>query len=420
VADQEHLNMLAAGPERVREWIAANPGRRLDLAGAQLPSYNFAHWFLENANFQSANLEGARFNSAILRNADLSSANLAGATLGKANFTGANLDRALLTNTDLREGMLADASIQQVTLEGVDFSDCDLRSTRFQHSKLSRTQFSNAQLQGANFSGAELREATFDGARLDGAILEHADLEDASVRRGSLRNALLTAARLNGADLDRADLFESFVDRANFDRVRGLPRARNLHTARFADAGVHADVRYFDSIVIPMPEKTLGWEHIRFIGRLPLFAASYSALIAIPLLYYLLDIFNRKVDVVRAWAMEESSNAGTWSLPARVVLDHLHREPVPSLSLLLLVSTLLLGLGATIFVLFCPTRVREFSRDQWCDQLGHSLIHYWPLSWRYRWLRLSCLLFYIAGGTGVLVVLVSKLWNVFWFIIKNG
>jgi hypothetical protein len=61
----------------------------------------------------------------------------------------------------------------------------------------------------------------------------------------------------------------------------------------------------------------------------------------------------------------------------------------------------------------------QFNRDQWRDQLGHSLIHYLPLSWQHRWTRIVCLLLYAIGGAGVLVVLASKLWNVFWFIIAN-
>jgi hypothetical protein len=65
---------------------------------------------------------------------------------------------------------------------------------------------------------------------------------------------------------------------------------------------------------------------------------------------------------------------GPYGVGAKVILDHLHREPIPSLSLLLLISTLLLGIGATIFTLACPPRIREFNRDQWRDQLGHSLL----------------------------------------------
>ncbi len=186
-----------------------------------------------------------------------------------------------------------------------------------------------------------------------------------------------------------------------------------MHTARAAD------VHYFDSIIVPDFEKRLSWERIRWLGRLPLFGASYSALIAIPFLYYLLDMFNRRVDVVRAWASQELANNGDHALTARIVLDHFHREPIPSPSLCLLISTILLGIGATIFALACPPRVREFSLDQWRDQLGHSLIHYLPLAWWHRWLRISCLACYVLGGVGVSFVIGSKLWNVFLFIVDN-
>jgi hypothetical protein len=163
----------------------------------------------------------------------------------------------------------------------------------------------------------------------------------------------------------------------------------------------------------------LDWERLRVVGRLPLFGASYSALILIPIIFYGLALYNDQVALVRAWAEQVIAQPDhLLHRLASLVLTSLHPRPIPQQSFLLLVSTLLLAVGSTLYTFFCPSRVKEFSRDQWCDQLGHSLVHYWPLAWKHRLIRLVCAACYALGGAGALWVLGTKLWRVLWFILK--
>jgi hypothetical protein len=101
------------------------------------------------------------------------------------------------------------------------------------------------------------------------------------------------------------------------------------------------------------------------------------------------------------------------------VLERLHPLPVPALSALLLISTISLAIGATIYALACPSRVKEFSRDQWSYQLGLSVVHYLADAWRRRIWRGAALFFYVAGGTGAVIVLGSKLLGVAEFLLRN-
>jgi len=145
---------------------------------------------------------------------------------------------------------------------------------------------------------------------------------------------------------------------------------------------------------------------IRVAGRLPVFGASYSALILIPAYLYALEVYNEKVKVARAWI-----DASV--LPARAseaILAHLHEEPIPSRWGLLLISAVSLAAASTIYALACPSRIKSFSRDQWCDEHRHSLVHYWADAWKLRWLRLVCAAMYVLGGLGALYVLFTKLW----------
>jgi hypothetical protein len=165
----------------------------------------------------------------------------------------------------------------------------------------------------------------------------------------------------------------------------------------------------------------LDWERLQLVGRLPLFGISYIALILIPIVFYGLALYNDKVELVRAWAEQVIALPDhPWHRMAPLVLDRLHPRPIPTLSFVLLVSTLLLAAGSTLYTFFCPSRIKEFSRDQWCDQLGHSLLYYWPFAWKKRYVRLICAACYALGGAGAAWVLGTKVWHTAVFIVKHS
>ena len=152
-----------------------------------------------------------------------------------------------------------------------------------------------------------------------------------------------------------------------------------------------------------------------------MFSVSYIALICIPIVFYGLALYNDKVEILCTWA-EQVASAPDNPLHRLATLfrERLHPQPIPSQSFILLVSTSLLAVASTLYTFCCPSRIKEFSRDQWCDQLGNSLLHYWPLAWKHRWIRLICVACYVLGGLGVLWVIVNKVWNVAKFILKHS
>jgi hypothetical protein len=185
--------------------------------------------------------------------------------------------------------------------------------------------------------------------------------------------------------------------------------------------GSEKDAYYFETCYRPWPEHWVDWERLRVVGRLPLFGISYTALILIPIVFYGLALYNDKVELVRAWAEPVIALPDhPWHRLASLIIDRLHRRPIPSHSLLLLLSTVFLAAGSTLYTFFCPSRIKEFSRGQWCDQLGHSLLYYWPLAWKHRYLRLACAACYALGGVGAAWVLGTKVWHTALFIVKHS
>ena len=465
MANPDHLKLLEHPPDHLKRWRRTHPDEVLDFTGAELKKRNFDRWDLSGADFSSADLSdcsmqhtfcnGANFREANLSSANFTFAKLEGADLSKADLRKGQFERADMTSAILKETIARDAnfdevmfffakldgihlersSLQGAHLDNIDFGPAQLLQVNLARADLKGAKLSKVNLKNANFQSADLTDANLKGSKLDAtrfnsATLIRCSLDDTSLVRSVLSGANLESASLVGANLTRADLtsakapkanfsganfYECTLNRCDFDQARGLERSRHLETALITP-GIDRE-QYFGSVELPWTERFVSWEKIRWLGRLPLFAASYSAVIVIPFLYYLLDAYNRHVTEAREWAALAAKGADPPDV-AKFILNHLRPEPIPDLSLILLGSTISLAIGATIFAA-CPSRIREFSRDQWTDELDRSLAHYWAVAWKWRAARLLCVLLYIVGGVGALWVLVSKLCNTFIFIVRN-
>jgi Pentapeptide repeats (8 copies) len=371
MANPDHVAIVKQGAEAIRIWREQHPEERLDLSGADL----------RRLRGLSADLHAADLRAADLRRAYLESATLRGA--------------------DLREAKLRRVDLRKAILERADLCKADLRRADLREAKLWR-----ATLRGADLENANLYTAGLHGADLENANLHAADLREADLRRTDLRGANLREALLAGA---------------NMRDVWGAYWAHGLEATRFTPTSGRgsSDAFYFETCIRFWPERWLDWERLRLWGRLPLFGPSYSALILILIIFYGLDLYNDYVKLVRAWA-EQVRAQPDLSLHrlAVLVLERLQQRPIPQQSLQLFFSTILLAVGSTLYTLKCPSRIKEFSQDQWCDQLGHSLVHYWPLAWQYRYIRLVCAACYVLGSAGALWVLLTKVCWGLRFILK--
>jgi uncharacterized protein YjbI with pentapeptide repeats len=387
MANPEHVEVVKQGAEAIAKWRAETPDVTLDLGEADLSRADLSRADLSGADLHGADLHGADLHGARLHGADLGGADLHEAILHEANLSGADLGGAYLDEADLDEANLL----------GAHLGGAILRQANLRQANLYRANLYGANLYGANLNGANLRRADLGGVHLDGADLGGTHLNGAN----------LLGAHLREADLRRADLRE----------VHGACQAYDLETTQVREG----DAQYFETCQRPWPERWLDWERLRVVGRLPLFGISYTALILIPIVFYGLAQYNRNIDLVHAWAQEAvtSPDHPLYRLSPHI-LEHLHRLPLPSFSFLLFISTILLAAGSTLYTFSCPSRVKEFSRDQWCDQLGHSLLHYWPLAWKHRTIRLVCAACYAFGGLGALWVLGTKLGRTGQFIWQHS
>lgn len=278
-------------------------------------------------------------------------------------------------------------------------------------------------MHGTNLFGANLNMADLRGTNLRGANLIRANLCSAF-----LLGADLSEAQLPSADIRGAFFYHANLCRALLANVRGAHHAHHLETVRLTPTdGEHAAEGKNDAIGFDLCDESAwfenkwNWESLRTVGRLPLFGLSYTALILIPTVFYGLAFYNSKVELIRTWAAQVAAILDhPMRIAAEVIVKHLHTQPIPRLSLMLLGSTVLLAAASTLYTLFCPSRIKEFSSGQWCDQLGQSLLHYRPLAWKHRWIRFICMACYAFGGAGALWVIASKVWGTAVYLVKHS
>jgi hypothetical protein len=306
-------------------------------------------------------------------------------------------------------------------LAGLDFSSLPHGTADW-----TRIDLSGADLRGATFSRTSFRYANFQHAKLRGAKFEGTDLHeawfhDAQLQEVNFRYATLTNAKFIGADITGADFRGATVTSAETEGLKGAGNAKNLHTV----VGSQHPFETIDSWTLSWTDKKLSWEKLRTIGRLPLFGISYTTLIITPLFLGLLAWYNRNVDILVAWGQRvQAENATTGNEPvvvlAQVLASNLRHQPVPSQTLLLIISTVFLAIASTIYTLRGPSPIKEFSRDQWVFELRQPFLHYVGYLWRDRKLRLLCAVCYLVGGTGALWILVTKVIRATVFIWEHS
>jgi uncharacterized protein YjbI with pentapeptide repeats len=417
-----------------------------DLAGTVLPGIDLVEFKCRETNFEGSDLSDARMDRADLDGAVLREANLTGVSLAGANLSHVDLRGARLSNADLRwacwkqveldsETELSDkwrfvwACVNNEPLDNLetpeDLDDADLRGanlsalgninlrntlidaeTKFKDAEPwlwlalngdsdqgvpdflknnekfyrgGRRRFVGANLVGAVLSGANLSNVDFSGANLSEARLDDANLSKAIFRRATLKNASLRKANLYNSVLEDADLtlarfHGANLKRATLSNVRFDPKAHNV----FEDGT--------DQMELGSRDKVINWSLLRFIGKLPLFAISWTAFGISLATIKAIDYANNNIEMFR-------------NVPIRPSYDMLW----------FIVLTFSLVIGSSIYKFFCPARIQEFSEAEWVDIHGHPRMQYIADKTSRRLAQWPTLIFTAFGGLVALLMIGGKL-----------
>ena len=193
---------------------------------------------------------------------------------------------------------------------------------------------------------------------LRGVILAKARLLNVSLDNANFSGADLSVANLSGADLNAAEL-----SKVVFTKTK-INHHTKLAAIRFSP---EHPVSYDGSDTIRMSflDRLVNWAKLRKIGQFPLFGVSWAAFALSLTVVNFLGAIN--AGLVRfGWA----------TVPI----------PMPLRMELILLDSILLVLGTTLYKLFCPDTIQEFSETQWVSQHHQPRLIYYREMWRKWWL----------------------------------
>ncbi len=222
--------------------------------------------------------------------------------------------------------------------------------------RLQQVKIHNQNLSGAPLSRADLSRAEFDNCKLVGARFDSANLEGATFKNCSLQGAIFTTASIR-----KAHFIDCELDEADFTGSKGFSQIESLKSCRVVNRS--KDV-IFDVGLCRFVDRALSWSSIRAMGQLKLFAPAYAAL-AVSICFLSLEAFaNTKIMVGREFVASFQDHVGLSAKQTQTLYSFLQPIRPSWRHFAVLISTLSLAVGSSLYLL-CPSRVREFTIDQW-------------------------------------------------------
>jgi len=264
----------------------------------------------------------------------------------------------------------------------------------FQCAELDALDLSGALLRGANPSNAKFTKCNFSGANFDQCILSGAKFVSCNLERASFRDVTLYLVRIERCSLDSTN----FQGSSHFSEIDKLESC----VINNSQSDVSIELSR-----CRVTDKLFNWARIRTVGQLRLFLPSYVGLIASIMILSSMAVVNNYIHLGHD-AMRDLIERGLFN---GALADKLLRitEPLqPSWRhFAVLSSALALATGATLY-LFCPSRVREFTLDQWKYIAKRPVFEYHVSSWNKPITRLSCVIAYSIGGALALLLLADS------------
>lgn len=251
-------------------------------------------------------------------------------------------------------------------------------------------------LSGVSLENADLSQAVFLKCTLYGACLDGADLARAQFLSCDLRGS-----KIRTTDVRYTTLIDSSLDGSDFSDTTGFSQIRGLQTCRVedCDTDVHFEMARCRSL-----DRIVSWSKLRFVGRLRLFLPSYAALVTSVVVMTLMGYFNEKLSIVRDLSSSAVNQGILSETIGNRIVELAHPWHATWRHVVVLIATLCIAVASTLF-LFCPSRVREFTIDQWVFSAKRPSFEYHTETWAHPLARACCATAYAVGGLSSMVLL---------------
>jgi hypothetical protein len=266
----------------------------------------------------------------------------------------------------------------------------DCRNVRVADSDLSGALLIKADLSGAFFHNCKLIGAKFDYAIVTKTQFTHCDLSKSTFR---------------STDLRLATIKDSLLDGVSFSNSRGVSQTCGLETCRINDKKLDVN---FDLSKCRLVDQFISWNKIRVAGQLRLFLPSYIALAISLLALSSLGFINERLGIFRSVISDLGENGLLSSGVVAKLIVAAQPWHASWRHLAVLASTLAIAFGATLY-LFCPSRIKEFTLDQWMFLAERPSFEYHVSAWASPPIRVACAFWYGVGGAIAAVLLFDTL-----------
>jgi hypothetical protein len=255
---------------------------------------------------------------------------------------------------------------------------------------------------GADVNGLDLsgKPISFD---FSGRRVFNFDFSNCVLNGSKFKSCFIMECNLSGSDWNGCDFEGATFNGGTLARIKNANKALNLFSVK-----IHGTATEFETA-----ERSfwmwLDWERLGTVGKLPLFGVSATVLVAMPLYFYFLAHYNHSLTTLKNSI--NSSLPSAVASPLAAALGKLPPLPIPSLSLVTLISAFSLALGSSLYSFFGPSLPKQFSLAQWQYQQQQPTLPYLVQSWSKQVVRMTCAFFYLVGGGCGLFVLSVKLYQ---------
>jgi len=257
-----------------------------------------------------------------------------------ADFRGADL-----SNLDLSGYNLQNAKFSSANLKGTKFNAADLKSASF---------FSIQTDQETSFKKSNLTKAYFNDAHLNGCNMEEIIAHHTSFQRTAFISVNLKKADLNSCALEGASFLKTNLEGVSF-------RLAILAQTKWEDSSIDKDTNFYlanftkdhdalsdksDMIRFKKVRSFFNWKTTRSIGKLPIFEFSWVV--------FLIALF-----VINTIGMLNET---------QLITSIKYDIPIPDQMFWIIISSLCLVIGSSIYKWKCPRRIQEFSETLWVEE----------------------------------------------------
>lgn len=274
-------------------------------------------------------------NEGTMRLIDLSDTDLSTLTKDLSKY---DLSLVCFDRTNLTSLVMKDCNFTNSTFNDSIINDTKFDLSNFDHVHLMRcTSNENTSFRKIRSKRAVIN-SYFEGVCFKKAILKHADITSSFI------NCNLAGCNFRGSRISNTTWQNSLIDKNT-----------SVEICDFSDQPVTRDKS--DSIRHSwfLRKWLFNWRITRIAGSLPIFEFSWVLFLS---------------------ALFIINTIGLINTTTPKIFENINQIPIPQKMEFIILSTLLLSFGSTLYKIFCPDKVKEFSAAQWVYEHRHPRVEY--------------------------------------------